>query len=55
MNEMEQYYEITTVIYEICRTLFTAYCLVLWVRPFLAEKKKTWSVGAAYAAAGFFF
>ncbi len=55
MNEIERYYEIAAVIYQICRTLFTAYCLVFWVKPFLKEKKKTWRVGAAYAAASFFF
>ena len=55
MNELERYYEITTAVYEICRTLFTAYCLVLWAKPFLAEKKKIWRVGAVYAAASFFF
>ncbi|MDE7276648.1 MAG: hypothetical protein K2N98_07325, partial [Lachnospiraceae bacterium] len=55
MNEIERYYEIATVIYQICRTLFTVYCLVFWAKPFLKEKKKTWRVGAAYAAASFFF
>lgn len=55
MNDIEQYYEIATIIYQICITLFTAYCLVLWVKPFLTEKAKTWRVGAAYAAASIFF
>ena len=55
MNEIERYYEIAAVIYQICRTLFTAYCLVFWVKPFLRERKKIWRVGAAYAAASFFF
>lgn len=55
MNEIERYYEITTGIYHICTSLFTAYCLVLWVRPFMSKKAKVWHVGAAYAAVNLFF
>lgn len=55
MNEIERYYEITNGIYHICVNLFTAYCLVLWVRPFMGKKAKVWRVGAAYAAVNLFF
>lgn len=55
MNEIEQYYEITNGIYRICVSLFTAYCLVLWVRPFMGKKAKVWRVGAVYAALNLFF
>lgn len=55
MNEIERYYEITNGIYHICVNLFTAYCLVLWVRPFMGKKAKVWRIGAAYAAVNLFF
>lgn len=54
MNELERYYEIVQIIYIINRTMIPAYFLVFWVSPFLAEKAKTWRVGAAYAGVGFF-
>lgn len=55
MNEIERYYEITNGIYRICVNLFTAYCLVLWVRPFMGKKAKVWRVGAAYVVVALFF
>lgn len=54
MNEIERYYEIVNIIYIINRTMIPAYFLICWVSPFLAEKSKTWRVGAAYAGIGFF-
>ncbi|MBD5459095.1 MAG: GHKL domain-containing protein [Lachnospiraceae bacterium] len=54
MSEMERYYEIVQIIYIIGRTMIPAYFLVCWVSPFLAEKTKTWRVGAAYAGVSFF-
>ncbi|MCM1174681.1 MAG: GHKL domain-containing protein [Blautia sp.] len=54
MSGIERYYEIVQVIYDSCTILSAAYCLVLWISPFLAGRAKAWRVGAAYAAAGFF-
>lgn len=55
MSDIEQYYQIVTIIYQIGVTLFTAYCFVLWVRPFLAKKAKVWRVGVVYALVSIFF
>lgn len=50
MEQIEQYYEISGMIYNICTILLTAYCYVVWVRPFVTGGMRVWLVGAVYAA-----
>lgn len=49
MDRLELYYEVATIIYDICTTLFGAYCFVFWVKPFMADGKKAGYVGIVYA------
>lgn len=49
MEEMEWYYQILSVSDDIITILATAYCCVVWTRPFLDRRKKAWLVGGTYA------
>ena len=49
MDRLDLCYEVATIIYDICTTLFGAYCFVLWVKPFMADGKKARHVGILYA------
>lgn len=49
MERIELYYEAATVIYDICTTLFGAYCFILWVKPFMADGKRAGYIGIIYA------
>lgn len=50
MNRIELYYDITMNINSICTKLLWAWCHMIWVRPFMPNKKKAWIIGAVYAA-----
>lgn len=52
---MEQYFGIAATIYGIATLLLTAYCLILWIRPFMPDRAKLWLVGGAYAGIMLFF
>ena len=56
MNELEQYYEISSHIYSLATTLLTTYCYASLVKPFLSaqsscrlQKSRVWLIAAAYA------
>ena len=49
MERIELYYELASVVEDICTTLFNAYCFVIWIRPFMADRRKVRHVGLAYA------
>lgn len=49
MEKFEWYYHILSVSDDIFTILTTAYCCVVWTRPFLNHRKKAWFVGGAYA------
>ena len=51
MDRMDFYYSILTNIRRQCEFLFLAYCLVMWVKPFLPRSAKVYRVGVAYVAA----
>ena len=51
MDRMDLYYSILTNIHRQCQFLFLAYCLVMWVKPFLPRGAKVYRVGVAYVAA----
>lgn len=50
MNELEQYYEIVNMCKRSCWILLSAFCLTVWIRPFLCGRRNAFRVGAAYAA-----
>ena len=56
MNELEQYYEISSHIYSLTTTLLTTYCYASLVKPFLSDesscrlqKSRVWLIAATYA------
>ena len=49
MEKIEWYYDILSVSDDIFTILTTAYCCVVWTRPFLDHRKKAWLVGGTYA------
>lgn len=52
MDKVELYYRILSAVYSTCAILFTAGCLMVWVKPFLTDggkNRKVWYIGAAYA------
>lgn len=51
MDRMDWYYTILMNISRQCEFLFLAYCLVMWVKPFLPRGAKVYRVGVAYVAA----
>ncbi len=53
MQQIELYYELANLVENICVTLFNAYCLVIWARPFMAERRKAKYAGIVYAAGMF--
>lgn len=53
MERIELYYKLASLVGDICTTLFNAYCLVMWVRPFMVERRKAKYVGWVYAAGMF--
>lgn len=50
MDRMDWYYTILMNISRQCEFLFLAYCLVMWVKPFLPRGAKVYRVGVAYVA-----
>lgn len=50
MDPLESYYEVVSQMYRMARTVFDAYCYVLWVKPSLTARKKLWRIGAVYVA-----
>ena len=46
---MEQYYEIVNMCKRSCWILLSAFCLTVWIRPFLCGRRNAFRVGAAYA------
>ena len=51
MDRMDLYYSILTNIRRQCEFMFLAYCLVMWVKPFLPRGVKVYRVGVAYVIA----
>ena len=51
MDRMDFYYSILNNIRRQCEFLFLAYCLVMWVKPFLPRGAKVYRVGVAYVVA----
>lgn len=56
MNELEQYYEISSHIYSLTTMLLTTYCYASLVKPFLSDKSscrlqksRIWLIAATYA------
>lgn len=52
MDPLEPYYQIVTSVYLICVTIFSAYCYVLWVRPYLPGNRKAASRDEAPGSKG---
>lgn len=48
MDRIELYYEIAANIYRICMFMLTAYCLVVWIKPFVSYNAKAYRVGIVY-------
>lgn len=55
MEKIELYYRILSVFDDILTIMTTAYCCVVWTRPFLSHRKKAWFVGGAYAVSMLIF
>lgn len=50
MGRVELYYEIVSNIYWICVFVLTAYCMVVWIKPFVLHQDKAYRVGIVYVA-----
>lgn len=50
MEQVESYYRAVSVAYVICMSLFNAWCFIIWIRPFMADRKKAVYAGAVYGA-----
>ena len=48
MDRIELYYEIAANIYGICTLVLTAYCLAVWMKPFVLHQDKAYRVGIVY-------
>lgn len=50
MERLELYYQIVSHIYDICTTLSGAFCFMVWIRPFMADRRKAWYAVGVYFA-----
>lgn len=46
---MELYYRIASLMYDICTTLSGAFCFWIWIKPFMADRRKARYAGIVYA------
>ncbi len=50
MERLELYYQAADLIYDICTTLSGAFCFMVWIRPFMADRRRAWYAAAVYFA-----
>lgn len=50
MDRIELYFEIARNIYSVLLTLIVSFYYMVWVKPFLKERKTAWLCGATYTA-----
>lgn len=48
MERLELYYQIASHIYDICIALSGAFCFMVWIRPFMADRRKAWYAVGVY-------
>lgn len=48
MERLELYYQIASHIYDICTTLSGTFCFMVWIRPFMMDRRKVRYAGGVY-------